>query len=296
MPIKELAGCLGERNALPTVFSSVRPRLTQLLLSALQFETDSFNSHLLLGILYHQHISVHVIYIHLTGGLASLIQDLAAFEQPDQNTISLAPNTYPTPMQADSASNVMSTSDTHSCHSTSSNSYPSVSEITFDSHLEHDPSYSDRISYTGPLLTFPLGKIVRYFHGGSLVMKRQTQSTIAFNSYFLAGIIGSFHGVVNATFHLVSSKLLAVWKADLNTSLAALELLGFLAEILAKLRVPDQSGFIICFIFALDIQIVGLCRGKSSSNSCSLRVHFGAMFQATTGSFQRPSFNDSCSF
>lgn len=46
--------------------------------------------------------------------------------------------------------------------------------------------------------------------------------------------------MVNATFHLVSSKLLAVWKADLNTSLAALELLAFLAEILAKLRVPDQ--------------------------------------------------------
>ncbi|XP_032791568.2 ral GTPase-activating protein subunit beta isoform X2 [Daphnia magna] len=190
LPIKELAGSLGERNALPTVFSNIRPRLTQLLLSALQVETDSLNSHLLLG------------------GLASLIQDLAAFEQPEQSTISMAPNTYPTPMQADSASNVMSsTSDTHSCHSTSSNSYPSVSEITFDSHLEHDASYSDRMSCTGPLLTFPLG---------------------------------SFHGVVNATFHLVSSKLLAVWKADLNTSLAALELLAFLAEILAKLRVPDQ--------------------------------------------------------
>jgi hypothetical protein len=55
--------------------------------------------------------------------------------------------------------------------------------------------------------------------------------------------LGSFHGLVNATFHLVSCKLLAVWKADLNTSLAALELLGFLAEVLAKLRVADQSNF-----------------------------------------------------
>ncbi|XP_046461247.1 ral GTPase-activating protein subunit beta-like isoform X2 [Daphnia pulex] len=192
LPIKELAGGIGERNTLPTIFSNVRPRLTQLLLSALQVESDPLNTHILLG------------------GLASLIHDLAAFEQSEHNAVSLAPHNYPsTPMQTDSASNVMSsTSDTHSCHSTSSNSYPSVSEITLDSHLENDASYSERISYSGPLLTFPLG---------------------------------SFHGLVNATFHLVSCKLLAVWKADLNTSLAALELLGFLAEVLAKLRVSDQN-------------------------------------------------------
>lgn len=48
---------------------------------------------------------------------------------------------------------------------------------------------------------------------------------------------GSFHGLVNATLHLVSCKLLAVWKTDLNTSLAALEMLSTLA----KLRVADQS-------------------------------------------------------
>nr|CAH0103904.1 unnamed protein product [Daphnia galeata] len=188
LPIKELASGVGERNTLPTVFSNVRPRLTQLLLSALQIESDSLNTQILLG------------------GLASLIHDLAAFEQSEHNTVSLAShhNYPPTPIQNDSASNVMSsTSDTHSCHSTSSNSYPSVSEITLDSHLEQDA-----ISFSGPLLTFPLG---------------------------------SFHGLVNATFHLVSCKLLAVWKADLNTSLAALELLGFLAEVLAKLRVADQS-------------------------------------------------------
>jgi hypothetical protein len=103
---------------------------------------------------------VSLIIRYPLGGLASLIHDLAAFEQSEHNAVSLAPHNYPsTPMQTDSASNVMSsTSDTHSCHSTSSNSYPSVSEITLDSHLENDASYSERISYSGPLLTFPLGK------------------------------------------------------------------------------------------------------------------------------------------
>ena len=95
-----------------------------------------------------------------SGGLASLIHDLAAFEHSEHSSVSQTPNTYAsTIMQPDTTSNVMSsTSDTHSCHSASSNSYPSVSEITLDSHLEHDASYSERLSYTGPLLTFPLGK------------------------------------------------------------------------------------------------------------------------------------------
>jgi hypothetical protein len=50
LPIKELAGGIGERNTLPTIFSNVRPRLTQLLLSALQVESDPLNTHILLGI------------------------------------------------------------------------------------------------------------------------------------------------------------------------------------------------------------------------------------------------------
>ncbi|EFX64604.1 hypothetical protein DAPPUDRAFT_266096 [Daphnia pulex] len=83
---------IGERNTLP------RPRLTQLLLPALQVESDPLNSHILLG------------------GLASLIHDLAAFGAVRAQRVSLAPHNYPsTPMQTDCASNVMSsTSDTHS--------------------------------------------------------------------------------------------------------------------------------------------------------------------------------------
>jgi hypothetical protein len=159
LPIKELASGVGERNTLPTVFSSVRPRLTQLLLSALQIESDSLNTQILLGIYSSKKALVYTVSLiikYLLGGLASLIHDLAAFEQSEHNTVSLAShhNYPPTPIQNDSASNVMSsTSDTHSCHSTSSNSYPSVSEITLDSHLEQDA-----ISFSGPLLTFPLGK------------------------------------------------------------------------------------------------------------------------------------------
>lgn len=42
---------------------------------------------------------------------------------------------------------------------------------------------------------------------------------------------------MNSTLHMVSCKLLGNWKGDLNTSLAALELLSSLA----KLRLADQS-------------------------------------------------------
>lgn len=48
---------------------------------------------------------------------------------------------------------------------------------------------------------------------------------------------GSFHGLFVHASHLVCHRLISSWKADLNTSLAALELLSALARI----RVNDHG-------------------------------------------------------
>lgn len=174
--IKELSSV--DRN--PLTFIQLRPRLTSLLLSALQVEADSTNIHLLLG------------------GLACFIHELSSFEKTGHVlTTQTAHEFLVGQHQVDSASNVLSTSDTHSCHSTSSTSYPSMSETTLDSHNEHDTSFSG-YSYHAPTITFPLW---------------------------------SFSGLAVHAAHLVSSKLISSWKGDLNTSLAALEMLASLARI-----------------------------------------------------------------
>ena len=49
--------------------------------------------------------------------------------------------------------------------------------------------------------------------------------------FFCGVFLGSFSGLVVHAAHLVSSKLISSWKGDLNTSLAALELLASLARI-----------------------------------------------------------------
>ena len=49
---------------------------------------------------------------------------------------------------------------------------------------------------------------------------------------------GSLGHLVTSAINVVSHKLLSVWKADLNTSLAAIELLGSLA----KITVSEQSN------------------------------------------------------
>ena len=50
--------------------------------------------------------------------------------------------------------------------------------------------------------------------------------------------LGSFHGLFVHACHLVCHRLISSWKADLNTSLAALELLSALARI----RVTDHGN------------------------------------------------------
>ena len=157
--IKELSSV--DRN--PLTFIQLRPRLTSLLLSALQVEADSTNIHLLLGDWWFIHRWFTVVVIAVTndvmdvaGGLACFIHELSSFEKTGHVlTTQTAHEFLVGQHQVDSASNVLSTSDTHSCHSTSSTSYPSMSETTLDSHNEHDTSFSG-YSYHAPTITFPL--------------------------------------------------------------------------------------------------------------------------------------------
>ena len=152
--IKELNGV--DRNSL--TFIQLRPRLTSLLLSALQIEADSTNIHLLLGKQFpsSHHLDYCYDVLYITGGLACFIHELSSFEKTGHVLTTQATHEFLVGHhQVDAASNVLSTSDTHSCHSTSSASYPSMSETTLDSHNEHDTSFSGS-SYSAPTLTFPL--------------------------------------------------------------------------------------------------------------------------------------------
>ena len=111
--------------------------------------------------LIHRWFTVVVIAVtndvmDVAGGLACFIHELSSFEKTGHVlTTQTAHEFLVGQHQVDSASNVLSTSDTHSCHSTSSTSYPSMSETTLDSHNEHDTSFSG-YSYHAPTITFPL--------------------------------------------------------------------------------------------------------------------------------------------
>ena len=159
LPIKEIVSSGGERT--PVSFAHYRQRLTQLLLAALQVESDSVNTHLLLGAVYKLfgYLKPLLIYlcIFLVGGLANLIHDLASYDQMDSGgTSQHGHDGVATPMPTDSASNIIpSTSETHSCHSASSTSYPSLSETTLESHYEHDTSFTGS-SYNAPTPSYPL--------------------------------------------------------------------------------------------------------------------------------------------
>lgn len=67
-----------------------------------------------------------------------------------------------------------------------------------------------------------------------ILKKKEMIEWIVFHLF----VTGSLHSLINNTLHLVSNKLLGMWKNDLNSSLAALELLASLA----KLRLTDQSA------------------------------------------------------
>ena len=85
LPIEEIVSSGGKRT--PVSFAHYRQRLTQLLLAALQVESDSVNTHLLLGAVYKLfgYLKPLLIYlcIFLVGGLANLIHDLASYDQMD---------------------------------------------------------------------------------------------------------------------------------------------------------------------------------------------------------------------
>ena len=62
-------------------------------------------------------------------------------------------------------------------------------------------------------------------------------SFFALHYYSLINVLDSAHAVFVRSTYLVCHRLISSWKSDLNTSLAALELLGGLARI----QVPDQG-------------------------------------------------------
>lgn len=168
-------------------------------------------------------------FFPILGGLTSFIYDLDAFEQTEM--VSHPHDYLPTGQsQHDTVSTVISsTSDTHSCYSASSTSYPSIGEITSDSQQhESDVSFSEKSPFVNPpsckkitSCSFP------YIHWP------RSMFLLLCISYF----VGSLHGLVNTAMNTVSHKLLTVWKADLNTSLAAVEMLGAMA----KISIPEQS-------------------------------------------------------
>ncbi|XP_052767273.1 ral GTPase-activating protein subunit beta-like isoform X2 [Mya arenaria] len=143
-------------------FISLKPRITELLLNALQIETDSTNTQMLLG------------------GLMLLVQDMALCEEAEQTTVQ--------PPQDDTD---------HTVHA-------DVSEESIASNISTDSSYTE-----------------------SSYHRLHTTSHDNDSAYGLFGHATS----------LVCTRLMASWRAELSTAIAAMELLSGLAKV--KISPPN---------------------------------------------------------
>jgi len=162
MPIKEL--CPGsDRNTPPTNFNHLKPRLVNLLVNALQVETETGNAQMLLGC------------------LLLMVQDSSALEEAELRQS----DGYSENSARNSGNIFAAASDTQSSFS----DYTSLSNDDHEGRYDHDAATD------------------------------------------------SAHALFVRATYLVCHRLISSWKSDLNTSLAALEMLSGLARI----NIPEQA-------------------------------------------------------
>ncbi|CAE1163317.1 Ral GTPase-activating protein subunit beta [Acanthosepion pharaonis] len=218
-------------------FISLKRKITELLLRALFSEVDATNTQMLLG------------------GLMLLVQDLALYEEAEYLAVQ--------PQQQDICLN---DSDMSSDYSKSSNTSSST-----------ETSYTDSLPKIPPsqLNGFDDNRNSRTFMG----LKNLPGSGSSIYTYFkceLKDNTDTAHGLFGHATSLVCNRLMASWKSDLNTALAAMELLSGLAKV--KVKPPNTSMSKRTVKWICDF-IVYQCSRPATSHSRDLHSMIVAAFK-----------------
>ncbi|XP_076306424.1 ral GTPase-activating protein subunit beta isoform X2 [Tachypleus tridentatus] len=199
-----------------TTFQSLRPRLVNLLTNALQHETDSANTQMLLG------------------GLLFCVQDSTASEEVEQ---SIGQNDS----RSESVSSLLSSETTDAGEGNSSLSFQCSEFSSFEQGL--DSSFN--------------------LHGPTSVSSNPD----------------SAHGVFLRATLLICHRLMSAWQADLNVSLAALEVLSGLARIHLPSRDSLECKRAVKWICDF---IVNQCSKPAKAHSKDLHSAIVAAYQCVT--------------
>uniref|UniRef100_A0A1S4J5Y6 Ral GTPase-activating protein subunit alpha/beta N-terminal domain-containing protein n=3 Tax=Culex pipiens complex TaxID=518105 RepID=A0A1S4J5Y6_CULQU len=195
LPIRDITA--GPADKMIT-FIQLKPRLINILMNALQVESDAQNTHMLLG------------------GLHLCVQDSGIFEETE-----LGPDGLHTSQQSNDAnllSSACSEKSTYSINSANS-SIGNNSTATLSNEPSSLPAFDDFPSEFIPELEF----------SSSAVYGKAREFSVRFFIVYYSG-----HALFVRATYLVCHRLISSWKTDLNVSLAALELLSGLAAMHIK--------------------------------------------------------------
>ncbi|XP_046806329.1 ral GTPase-activating protein subunit beta isoform X7 [Lucilia cuprina] len=229
LPIRDLTN---ESSEKVVTFIQLKPRLINILMNALQVETDAQNTHMLLG------------------GLLLTVQDAVTFEdtEADHNLH----HGSPSPGQGNAETNVLS-----SACSERSASIASVGNSSLGAHSTVT---------IGNSVAAGSSTAADSYHGSATLNARDNTSQHEYPSltlfddlplevlheYETATGYDNAHALFVHATYLVCHRLISSWRTDLNVSLAALELLSGLARLfirdsenLVKIEEPSQNLTII---------------------------------------------------
>ncbi|XP_065357088.1 ral GTPase-activating protein subunit beta isoform X5 [Calliphora vicina] len=232
LPIRDLTN---ESSEKVVTFIQLKPRLINILMNALQVETDAQNTHMLLG------------------GLLLTVQDAVTFE--DTESLTADHNLHhgsPSPGQGNAETNVLS-----SACSERSASIASVGNSSLGAHSTVT---------IGNSVAAGSSTAADSYHGSATLNARDNTSQHEYPSltlfddlplevlheYETATGYDNAHALFVHATYLVCHRLISSWRTDLNVSLAALELLSGLARLfirdsenLVKIEEPSQNLTII---------------------------------------------------
>ncbi|XP_061400512.1 ral GTPase-activating protein subunit beta [Musca vetustissima] len=213
LPIRDLTNETSERI---TTFLQLKPRLINILMNALQVETDAQNTHMLLG------------------GLLLTVQDAVTFEETESlGDHSNLHGGSPSPGHGNAESNILS-----SACSERSASIASVGNSSLGAHSTATIGNSVAAGSTA----------ADSYHGSGTLNARDNSSQHEYPSltifddlpldvlheYETATSYDNAHALFVRATYLVCHRLISSWRTDLNVSLAALELLSGLARLFIR--------------------------------------------------------------
>ncbi|KAM7352664.1 ral GTPase-activating protein subunit beta isoform 7-T7 [Cochliomyia hominivorax] len=232
LPIRDLTN---ESSEKVVTFIQLKPRLINILMNALQVETDAQNTHMLLG------------------GLLLTVQDAVTFE--DTESLAADHNLHhgsPSPGQGNTEANVLSSACSErsaSIASVGNSSLGAHSTVTIGNSVAAGSSTAAD-SYHGSATLNARDNTSQHEYP-SLTLFDDLPPELSHDYETATGYDNAHALFVHATY-LVCHRLISSWRTDLNVSLAALELLSGLARLfirdsenLVKIEEPSQNLTII---------------------------------------------------